>query len=118
MDDLHDADVIFFAAHSQGSIVVTHLIDRLLREGHIRTSANSFLDTAEQLAETAAGIAGVAGASTSRKEQEICCLCLCGIHLGPLRYLKMSSFIQPYIQVCTNFFSVVRLILMNFPIVF
>ena len=30
MDDIHDADAILVAAHSQGSVVSTHLLDRLL----------------------------------------------------------------------------------------
>jgi hypothetical protein len=31
--------------------------------------------------------------------QKVCCLALCGIHLGPLRYLSSSSLLQPYLQV-------------------
>jgi hypothetical protein len=31
--------------------------------------------------------------------QRVCCLALCGIHLGPLRYLNSSSLTKPYIQV-------------------
>lgn len=81
LDDLHEADVVFVAAHSQGTIVAAHLIDRLLKGGHINTE--------------------IPGPDSSHRArgQKICCLSLCGIHLGPLRYLKMSSFIQPYIQV-------------------
>lgn len=73
MDDLHAADAILVATHSQGSIVSTHLLDRLIREKHIKTSRPS--------------------------AQRVCCLALCGIHLGPLRYLSSSSLLQPYIQV-------------------
>lgn len=36
---------------------------------------------------------------TPPKLQRVCCLALCGIHLGPVRYLSSSSFVQPYIQV-------------------
>jgi len=40
ISDLHNADDIIVAAHSQGSIVSTHLLDRLIRDGHIFTSRN------------------------------------------------------------------------------
>jgi hypothetical protein len=36
---------------------------------------------------------------SERKLQRVCCLALCGIHLGPLRYLSSSSLVAPYIQV-------------------
>lgn len=99
MDDLHGADAIFVATHSQGSVVSTHLLDRLIRDKHIRTTRNT----------SSMGAEAVTGASTSSfsaagvpagKPQKICCLALCGIHLGPLRYLSTSSLLQPYIQVC------------------
>ncbi|KAH8093122.1 hypothetical protein BXZ70DRAFT_950158 [Cristinia sonorae] len=98
LEDLHAADVIFVATHSQGSIVSTHLLDRLIREGHILTPRN-----VDILNNTAAAIApgGSISASASRT-QKICCLALCGIHLGPLRYLKTSSLLQPYIQYFEN----------------
>lgn len=35
------ADAIFFAAHSQGCIATTHLISRLIAQGHIRTPYNA-----------------------------------------------------------------------------
>ncbi|THG95454.1 hypothetical protein EW026_g6205 [Hermanssonia centrifuga] len=100
VDDLHAADVIFVATHSQGSIVATHLLDKLIREGHILTPRN--VDT---LSSTAAAI--VPGGSVPlpaslTRTQKICCLALCGIHLGPLRYLKTSSLLQPYIQYFEN----------------
>ncbi|KAK7035510.1 hypothetical protein VNI00_011803 [Paramarasmius palmivorus] len=41
MSDLHDADAIFVSTHSQGSVVSTHLLDRLIRDRHIRTSKNA-----------------------------------------------------------------------------
>jgi len=91
MDDLQNADVIFFATHSQGSIVSTHILDRLIADGHIRT-------TAHDLATAAVAIAS-GSVSTMRPPQRVCCLALCGIHLGPLRYLSTSSLVQPYIQV-------------------
>lgn len=86
LDDLHAANVIFVAAHSQGTIVAVHLIDRLIQGGHIRVEPS---------------VSVVEGTPTLPR-QKICCLSLCGIHLGPLRYLKMSSFIQPYIQYFEN----------------
>ncbi|KAF4568665.1 hypothetical protein EYR36_010678 [Pleurotus pulmonarius] len=93
LSDIHAADAIFVATHSQGSIVSTHLLDRLLKDGHIRTVNST----------TTAGVAvdGVSlaeGGLPFRKPQKVCCLALCGIHLGPLRYLSTSSLLQPYIQ--------------------
>jgi hypothetical protein len=97
MSDLRTADVIFVSTHSQGSVVSTHILDRLIRDGHIRTSRNI---VAEQLAAAGqnAAVGGVVNI-LSPQPQRVCCLALCGIHLGPLRYLSGSSFIQPYIQV-------------------
>jgi hypothetical protein len=90
MDDLHDADAIFVATHSQGSIVSTHLLDRLIRDKHIRTRRS--IDT------TVMGVPGV-NLAPSLRAQKVCCLCMCGIHLGPLRYLRKNSVVLPYIQV-------------------
>ena len=81
----------------------THLVDRLIREGHIATSASAAEEARQQAAnataEAADGVWVSASDSSVRGRQRICCLSLCGVHLGPLRYLKQSSFIQPYIQV-------------------
>ncbi|KAF7320275.1 hypothetical protein MKEN_00812200 [Mycena kentingensis (nom. inval.)] len=87
MTAIHEADVIFVATHSQGSIVSTHIISRLINDGHIRTG-------------------GYDASSPTRSSpqppppprQRVCCLALCGIHLGPLRYLNSSSLLLPYIQ--------------------
>ncbi|KIM74736.1 hypothetical protein PILCRDRAFT_827946, partial [Piloderma croceum F 1598] len=93
MNEIHAADVIFVATHSQGSIVSTHLLDRLIRDGHIRTRRNM---------KAPAPIESLASSSTDivpiMQPQKICCLALCGIHLGPLRYLSTSSLLQPYFQ--------------------
>ncbi|KAH9837583.1 uncharacterized protein C8Q71DRAFT_796153 [Rhodofomes roseus] len=93
MEDLHAADVILVAAHSQGSIVATHLIDRLVRDGHILTSRS-----VDILKRTAAAVAPGSAAPSVTQAQRIGFLALCGIHLGPLRYLGASSLLQPYIQ--------------------
>jgi hypothetical protein len=90
MDDLQNADVIFFATHSQGSIVSTHILDHLITDGHIRTAPRDLAANA---------IAVASGGSITRPPQRVCCLALCGIHLGPLRYLSTSSLVLPYIQV-------------------
>lgn len=96
MEDLHAADVIFVASHSQGAIISTHLVDRLIEDGHILTSRS-----VDVLAKSVASIAaGGAAAVPATQAQKVCLLALCGIHLGPLRYLKTSSLLQPYIQVC------------------
>lgn len=101
--DIHAADVIFISAHSQGSIVSTHLIDLLIRDGHVITSASATERVAQQACHTTAeatdGVRVSTSESSAKGHQRICCLSICGIHLGPLRYLKLSSFIQPYIQV-------------------
>jgi hypothetical protein len=94
MNDLHAADAILVATHSQGSIVSTHLLERLIREKHIKTSRTSDLLATASAALTSGGMS-----SAARSTQRVCCLALCGIHLGPLRYLSSSSLLQPYIQV-------------------
>ncbi|KAF9076352.1 hypothetical protein BDP27DRAFT_1313189 [Rhodocollybia butyracea] len=88
VDDLHNAEVIFVATHSQGSVVSTHLLDRLIRDRHIRTAKNA---ASEPLSDLGVSLVPL-------PPQRVCCLCLCGIHLGPLRYLSSSSLLQPYIQ--------------------
>ncbi|KAG6853049.1 hypothetical protein C0991_007272 [Blastosporella zonata] len=120
MDDLHAADAIIVATHSQGSIVSTHLLDRLIQDGHIQTSrsvgvgthpthsvTDTVLSAAESLFSTAEALPLPLPLPSShhleshvhRKPQRVCCLALCGIHLGPLRYLSSSSLLQPYFQV-------------------
>ena len=95
MEALHGADVIFVATHSQGSIVSTHLISQLITDGHLRTRHNA--DVVASLSSTtlSGGVAAVSG----MKNHHICCLAMCGIHLGPLAYLQKSSLVMPYIQV-------------------
>jgi len=100
MDDLQAADAIFVVAHSQGSVVSTHLLNRLIHGRHIRTAKNV---PAADLGSSFSGEVGVQVASTSNP-QKICCLAMCGIHLGPLRYLRNSSLVQPYLHVCFNLF--------------
>jgi hypothetical protein len=95
MAALHEADAIFFATHSQGCVVSAHLINRLIAEGHICPSRQ--FDAAATL--SSAFASGTATFSQPRKRQRICCLGLCGIHLGPLAYLHKSSLVMPYIQV-------------------
>lgn len=94
MDDLRTADAILMATHSQGSVVSTHLLDRLIADKHIRTAQNSVV------AGPASSFPAAAGMETAPapKVQRVCCLAMCGIHLGPLRYLSTSSLFQPYIQ--------------------
>jgi|SRR5712671_541705 len=94
MDDLHAADAILVATHSQGSIVSTHLLDRLIHEKHIKTSR-----TLDLLASASVALAPGGTSPPAPSAQRVCCLALCGIHLGPLRYLSSSSLVQPYIQV-------------------
>ncbi|KAJ6509366.1 hypothetical protein C8R47DRAFT_965941 [Mycena vitilis] len=97
MDALHTADVIFVATHSQGSVVSTHLLDRLIRDGHIRTGGS---DISKDPTSAALGSTAPGGSASlpAPPPQRVCCLALCGIHLGPLRYLNSSSLLLPYIQ--------------------
>ena len=101
MNDLHEADAILVATHSQGSIVSTHLLDRLIHDKHIKTSRASDL-----LASASAALAPGGMSPLAPPAQRVCCLALCGIHLGPLRYLSSSSLVLPYIQVSNSFFDV------------
>ncbi|KIY67777.1 hypothetical protein CYLTODRAFT_352508 [Cylindrobasidium torrendii FP15055 ss-10] len=88
MKDLHEADAVLIATHSQGSVVSTHLLSRLIEEGHIMTALS-----ARAMPDELVGV---------RKVQRVCCLALCGIHLGPLRYLSSSSLLSPYFQYLEN----------------
>ncbi|KAF9472217.1 hypothetical protein BDN70DRAFT_887238 [Pholiota conissans] len=141
MSDLHDADAVLVATHSQGCVVSTHLLERLVRDGHIVTRtppssehSNSSTPDASPIpardheAAVAAGSAasldagggmaslavalglsspptqgdfeedGSASSLRKRKVQRVCVLALCGIHLGPLRYLSSSTLVGPYLQ--------------------
>lgn len=98
MDDLRNADVLFVATHSQGSVVSTHLLDRLIQDKLICTRPEDASISAEDSFPSEVGIS----MPSERKLQRVCCLALCGIHLGPLRYLSSSSLVAPYIQVRSN----------------
>ena len=98
MADLHAADVIFISTHSQGCVVSTHLLDRLIRDKHIRPPRDSVCVTGADSFPSSVGI----DLPPDMKPQRICCLALCGIHHGPLRYLGSSTLVQPYIQVCSS----------------
>ncbi|KAL7425280.1 hypothetical protein Q5752_000968 [Cryptotrichosporon argae] len=108
INDLRRADAIFFAAHSQGCIVTTHLISRLIAQGHIRTAHNA---DAVSRCEWAFGPVGVVPDDPRRKRgqsaaplyheggrQKVAMLAMCGVHLGPLYSISTSSVIQPYLQ--------------------
>ena len=95
MKDIHEADAIIVATHSQGSVVSTHLLDRLISDKHIRTHVEQVELSGGETFPSSVGVSF----SPTRKPQRVCCLALCGIHLGPLRYLSSSSLLQPYFQV-------------------
>jgi len=92
VEDLRNADAILVATHSQGSVVSTHLIDRLIREGHIRT--HKALDASVSASMKGGGVP----LGPISPPQRVCCLAMCGIHLGPLLYLNTSSLVNPYLQ--------------------
>ncbi|KAG8964145.1 hypothetical protein FRC03_002153 [Tulasnella sp. 419] len=85
--DVHSADVIFIATHSQGSIVSTQLIASLVQDGHIRTELNH--EAVLRATETS-------GVIPPPHPTRVVCLAQCGIHLGPLLYLNTSSLTTPY----------------------
>lgn len=102
MSALHEADVIFVATHSQGSIASTMLLDRLIQEGHICTSSTSSLGGGGQVPSLPISVDAVtesqAGGKKARANQRVGLLAMCGIHLGPLGYLS-GSLVGPYLQV-------------------
>ncbi|KAG9006214.1 hypothetical protein FRB94_000909 [Tulasnella sp. JGI-2019a] len=89
VSDVHLADVILVATHSQGSVVSTQLLAALIADGHIRTE-----DNREQVMK----VAGTLGSKIPLHPTKVLCLALCGIHLGPLLYLNTSSLVTPYIN--------------------
>ena len=105
INDLRRADAVFFAAHSQGCIVTTHLVSRLIAQGHIRTAHNA---DAVARCEWAFGPIGVVPETRRRSQptpggseggyQKVAMLAMCGVHLGPLYSISTSSVIQPYLQ--------------------
>ena len=102
ISDLHEADAIIVSTHSQGSIVSTHLLNRLIQDGHITTAQNHEPTmTFGTGAETFPSAIGMPETISRRKTkvQRVCCVALCGIHLGPFKYLSSSTLVQPYIQV-------------------
>nr|XP_019009541.1 uncharacterized protein I206_06190 [Kwoniella pini CBS 10737]OCF48322.1 hypothetical protein I206_06190 [Kwoniella pini CBS 10737] len=68
INDLRRADAVFFAAHSQGCIVTTHLLSRMIAQG------------------------------SDGGYQKVAMLAMCGVHLGPLYSISTSTVIQPYLQ--------------------
>ncbi|KAG8741129.1 hypothetical protein FRC10_003273 [Ceratobasidium sp. 414] len=83
------ADIVLVATHSQGSIVSTHLIACLISDGHIRTRSNR--DAVNRATEQTGVLPPIA-------PHRVCCLAMCGIHMGPLYSLNSSSLAQPYLQ--------------------
>ena len=92
----------------------THLLDRLIRDGHIVTSGRNQIPSQHEVMPLGMGAeafpssigVGVEQERKGRKVQRVCCLALCGIHLGPLRYLSSSTLVGPYLQVCLCFWGV------------
>jgi hypothetical protein len=124
INDLRRADAIFFAAHSQGCIVTTHLISRMIAQGHIRTPLNREAVVRCEWAFGPVGLLPPQEPRTSRHPpshpprpashatatafarqpgneggwQKVALLAMCGVHLGPLYSISTSSVIQPYLQ--------------------
>ena len=68
VNDLKNADAIFLSAHSQGAVVATQLLARLIEQRQVRP-----------------------------EHTRICLLAMCGIHHGPFAHLK-SSITASYIN--------------------
>ncbi|KAK0559064.1 hypothetical protein OC844_004679 [Tilletia horrida] len=66
--DLHEADAIFFSAHSQGTIVGTELLARLIEQKHIQP-----------------------------ERTRVCLLAMAGIHEGPFPHLQ-SAIMSAYLN--------------------
>ncbi|KAF8313299.1 uncharacterized protein EI90DRAFT_3136816 [Cantharellus anzutake] len=88
IDDLHNADAIFIATHSQGCIASTQLLDRLIADGHINTGKNW---------EAVVRAGDLYGFMPRKDPQRLCLLGLCGVHHGPLYWLNNSTVVNPYI---------------------
>ena len=104
MDDIHAADAILVSTHSQASIVSTHLLDRLISEEHIRTARNGVV------LGPAGSFLSASGANTAPapRFQKLCCLAMCGIHLGPLRSLSTTTLLRPYLSAPSSFLCLKR----------
>ena len=108
INDVRRADAILFAAHSQGCIVTTHLISRMIAQGHIRTAQNRDAvarcewafgpiaiipsEDSKRGRKLAAGLSGAEGGY-----QKVVMLAMCGVHLGPFLSISTSSVIGPYL---------------------
>ncbi len=68
VNDLKTCDALFLSAHSQGAIVATQLLARLIEQRHVQA-----------------------------EHTRICLLAMCGIHHGPFAHLK-SSITASYIN--------------------
>lgn len=64
-----EADALFIAAHSQGSIVATHLLARLIEQGHVNA-----------------------------RETRTALLAMCGIHHGPFPHLSTNTISSYYLN--------------------
>ncbi|KAJ7932573.1 hypothetical protein B0H13DRAFT_1956043 [Mycena leptocephala] len=93
IEAVHAADVIFRCIDTP--------LDRLIRDGHIRTGGS---DVSKDPSSPVAAVSSTAAAASlpAPPPQRVCCLALCGIHLGPLRYLNSSSLLLPYLQYFEN----------------
>jgi hypothetical protein len=89
--------------------VTTHLISRMIAQGHIRTPLNR---EAVGRCEWAFGPIGLLPPEEPRRGrkpfisttgseggyQKVAMLAMCGVHLGPLHSISTSTVIQPYLQ--------------------
>ena len=101
ISDLCNADAIIVATHSQRFITSTHLLDRLIRDGHVVTSRNQDpnqnKDQQDLVMPVGLGVeaemfpASIGLGVESERRENVCCLALCGIRWGPLMYLSCHN---------------------------
>ncbi|KAJ9107252.1 hypothetical protein QFC20_003789 [Naganishia adeliensis] len=101
--DVRRADAIFVAAHSQGTVVATHLLSRLIGQGHIRTAHNvEAVDRCEwafgSVAQPGSALGGKNHPSYRNRDPRIGLLAMCGVHQGPFYSSTTSTVIQPYLN--------------------
>ncbi|KDR69526.1 hypothetical protein GALMADRAFT_145558 [Galerina marginata CBS 339.88] len=88
MADLHAADAIFVSTHPQGSTVSTHLLNRLMRDGHIVTSQNQEFRQHQQALPMGTGADSFPLPLGSVR----------AVLLPQERYLSSSTLVGPYLQ--------------------
>lgn len=100
---VRNAQAIFIAAHSQGCIVATQVVSRMIAQGHIRTKTNSEAVARCEWAfgpATAPPHAKRGNSNGSQPEivlPKVLLLAMCGVHLGPFYNRTAETVMAPYL---------------------